>query len=557
MYFCDMKKVLSIVFLLVLAFVSCKKPIVPSLEEDVLYEVEGYFIQKPDSILHILDTLNLDMLSEKERAHYCLLKVCVYDALFKYDKETDSLLQVAENYFVGGKDKYFEARTCEALSRIAFKMGKGEQYKLDWLQKAVESIDQCKHVDERFIRFCPKPTTEQDWLETYKNRLHWRLGMTYLDADYSEEGFHHLKIAESYFAEKQKYAMHSLAAFMLGNAYLTKTKYDSCQLYYRIGLEAAEKADDKDLCILYPFSMSKFYERLFRNQQFETEEDGQRLLRQSISECQQGLAMYEEPMFRYKDGFYSQLGNAYYNLKQFDSCIYFSEKQIDFLTERRFQIVPNDENSLLYYRLYKSFEALGDSEKALHYANLYIEMQKALKDGPKAVEKVKNEYEKKFEMIRLQTDQQAKRLRLYMLLALTLTALTIALWLAYHYRKEKEIEAMKFQDIIQRLQSELEQHSQHSLQAMQQRAMALFKSDKAAERILTEFETSYPQAMEKLKATYPELNEAECKVAIFSLLGFRVKEVAQLLDLSANTVTKYRTNIRKKSGLEAFSDFIS
>ena len=80
--------------LLVLVLVSCKKPIVPSLQEDVLYQVEGYFGQKPDSVLQIIDTLNLDMLSEKERAHYCLLKVCVYDAFFKYDDETDSLLQV-------------------------------------------------------------------------------------------------------------------------------------------------------------------------------------------------------------------------------------------------------------------------------------------------------------------------------------------------------------------------------------------------------------------------------------------------------------------------------
>ena len=554
-----MKKALSIVFLFVLAFASCNKSTVPTPQEDVLYQVEGYFGQKTDSVLQILDTLNLDMLSEKEWAHYCLLKVCVYDAFFKYDDETDSLLQVAQDYFVGGKDKYFEARTCEALSRIAFKTGKGEQYKLDWLQKAVESIDQCKHVDERFIRFCPKPTTEQDWLETYKYRLHWRLGMTYLDADYIVEGFHHLKMSESYFAEKQKYTMLSHSAFMLGNAYLTKAEYDSCLMYYRIGLEAAEKADEKDLCIYYHFSMSMFYDYMYKNQQFETEEEGQRLLRQSISECRQGLAMYEEPMFRYKDGFYSQLGNTYYNLKQFDSCVYFSEKQIEFLTERHFQIVPNDANSLLYYRLYKSNEALGDSNKALYYAKQYVEMQKALKDAPKAVEKVKNEYEKKLEMMQLQADQQAKRIRLYMLLALTTTALTIALWLAYRYRKEKEIEALKFQDTIQRLQSELEQHSQHSMQTLQQRAWALYQSDKAnaTASILAEFETSYPQAMEKLKTTYPELNEAECKVAILSLLGFRVKEVAQLLDLSANTVTKYRTNIRKKSGLETFSDLIA
>ena len=554
-----MKKILLIAFLFVLAFASCNKSTVPSPQEDVLYQVEGYFGQKPDSVLQILDTLNLDMLSEKERAHYCLLRVCVYDALFKYDKETDSLLQVAENYFVGGKDKYFEARTCEALSRIAFKMGKGEQYKLDWLQKAVESVDQCKHVDERFIRFCPKPTTEQDWLETYKYRLHWRLGMTYLDADYIEEGFQHLKIAESYFAEKQKYAMHSHTAFMLGNAYLTKAEYDSCKMYYRIGLEAAEKAEEKNLCIYYHYSMSMLYEYLYNNQQFETEEEGQRLLRQSISECRQGLAMYEEPMFIYKDGFYSQLGNAYYYLKQFDSCVYYSEKQIDFLTERRFQIVPNDANAQMYYRLYRSFEALGDSEKALHYANLYVEMQKAMKNEPKAVEKVKNEYDKKLEMLELQNEHRVKQYRMYLLLAVAIVAILVILWISYRYRKEKEIEALKFQKTIQRLQSELEQHSQHSLQTLQQRAMELYQSDKAdaAANIFAEFERCYPQTLERLKATYPELNEAECKVAVLSLLGFRVKEVAQLLDLSANTVTKYRTNIRKKSGLEAFSDLIA
>ena len=142
---------------------------------------------------------------------------------------------------------------------------------------------------------------------------------------------------------------------------------------------------------------------------------------------------------------------------------------------------------------------------------------------------------------------------------MAIVAILVILWISYRYRKEKEIEALKFQKTIQRLQSELEQHSQHSLQTLQQRAMELYQSDKAdaAANIFAEFERCYPQTLERLKATYPELNEAECKVAVLSLLGFRVKEVAQLLDLSANTVTKYRTNIRKKSGLEAFSDLIA
>ena len=147
--FARMKPRLSIwVFVLLLALAACNKSTVPTPQEDVLYQLEGYFGQKPDSALKILDTLNISALSEKEWAHYCLLKTKVRDAFFLYDEETDSLLTVAENYFIDGKDKWFEAQTCEALSRIAFKEGKGEQIKLDWLLKASQSMEKCKQVDE-------------------------------------------------------------------------------------------------------------------------------------------------------------------------------------------------------------------------------------------------------------------------------------------------------------------------------------------------------------------------------------------------------------------------
>ena len=126
-------------FLLLAVLASCaKQPIVPPPQEDVLYQIEDCFAQTPDSVMQILDTLDVTVLSEKERAHYCLLKVWTRDYRYLYDSITDSLLQVAENYFVGGKDKWFEAETCEALSRIAFKEGKGEQIKFCLLE--IENI---------------------------------------------------------------------------------------------------------------------------------------------------------------------------------------------------------------------------------------------------------------------------------------------------------------------------------------------------------------------------------------------------------------------------------
>ena len=94
--------------LLLLALAAChslRREAEPCPQADLLYQLEFYSAAKPDSVMQILDTLNVDMLSEKERAHYCLVKVGVRDMFFLYDDVTDSLLQVAEDHFIGGKDK--------------------------------------------------------------------------------------------------------------------------------------------------------------------------------------------------------------------------------------------------------------------------------------------------------------------------------------------------------------------------------------------------------------------------------------------------------------------
>lgn len=553
-----MKRVLLITFLFVLTFASCNKPTVPNPQEDILYQVENFFSQKLDSALQILDTLNIEVLSEKERAHYCLLKVRTRDALFLNDAETDSLSQVAKDYFIGGKDKYFEAMTYEALAHMGLKNGQGSQYRLDWRQKALQSIEQCHSVDKRLVRYNPKYATEQEFIDGIKHGLHWRLGMTYIQCGYKKDGIFHLQKAADYYIENQDDKMQCNAFYALADAYLSRN-YDSCLMYLQKGQEMAEKLGDKDLCVYYFLSMSRYYRYMYKDFDFENEGERENIMWQSVAECWKGLSLYEGSMFKYKDGFYSELSRAYVILHQYDSCIYYAKKQLEFMERMRHEIVPNQENAGIYLRIYKSYKSLGDAKNALPYADQYLKMQQMMANEPQAVAQVKNEYDKKLEMLELQNKHQIKQYRMYLLLAMAFAAILVILWISYRYRKEKEIEALKFQKTIQRLQSELEQHSQHSWQTLQQRALALYQSEKteAAERIFAEFETSYPQTLEKLKASYPELSEAECKVAILSLLGFRVKEVAQLLDLSANTVTKYRTNIRKKSGLEAFSDLIA
>ena len=96
--------ILPLFGLLLLA--SCTQQ-APTSSEDMLYKVEGFYQTNPGKALRILDNFDVSALSEKEQAHYCLLRAKVYDAHFRHNNEMDSLLKVAENYFVGGDDKYF------------------------------------------------------------------------------------------------------------------------------------------------------------------------------------------------------------------------------------------------------------------------------------------------------------------------------------------------------------------------------------------------------------------------------------------------------------------
>ena len=67
------------------------------------------------------------------------------------------------------------------------------------------------------------------------------------------------------------------------------------------------------------------------------------------------------------------------------------------------------------------------------------------------------------------------------------------------------------------------------------------------ERITKVFVAAYPDALAKLKAAYPDLNQTEFDVCVLSMFPFRTKEIADILDLRENTVSKYRTAIKRKT----------
>ena len=66
------------------------------------------------------------------------------------------------------------------------------------------------------------------------------------------------------------------------------------------------------------------------------------------------------------------------------------------------------------------------------------------------------------------------------------------------------------------------------------------------EAIVKSIEKSYPNLSDNIRLKFPEFNENEFRVCILSFMPFSVQDVADILDISTNTVGKIRSNIRKK-----------
>ena len=83
---------------------------------------------------------------------------------------------------------------------------------------------------------------------------------------------------------------------------------------------------------------------------------------------------------------------------------------------------------------------------------------------------------------------------------------------------------------------------------LQKQAKEILSRGNQRKRILEAFHSTYPHAYERLKSTYPDLTEQECDLLVLNFLEFRIKEEAEILELSQNTVMKYRSNLLKKVG---------
>ena len=285
------------------------------------------------------------------------------------------------------------------------------------------------------------------------------------------------------------------------------------------------------------------------------------------------------------------VSDLYYDLHEFDSCFLVMHELIAFKTRRGID-TKNDSVNLgiaMFHSPYcpqskpyllkaldsdiddmklgavmsllaRIYEAEGNADSVAFCQRYHASYVKAetdrVSDGLLAVKQYDNykaERDTRLTALREEkASQKAKVLRVICVIVALLLLAALA-FIVYHHRYKKKVveqhEAIRRD--LQKAQGTLEAKE---LETLRLKVDAIYndRHNKKDQRILEAFNTAYPDALPKLKAAYPDLNNTELDICVLSYFPFRMKEIADILDLRENTVSKYRTSIKKKTQTETF-----
>ena len=232
---------------------------------------------------------------------------------------------------------------------------------------------------------------------------------------------------------------------------------------------------------------------------------------------------------------YLEMAFVYYKRQDYDSAVVCLEKAFK----------ADDENikTQSAFGLADCYEEMGDTLKAMPYYNIvkaYQEKQVVMANQNGEAMPMLNAY------LRDRMTPGNNLVLLWVVIGLAFLILMAAVMVAKRRAKAKETQYL---EEVKRLQAMLEQSSQRQREMLKHRVLAIYQSagDDRLSRILDEFEGAYPSATDRFKQSCPDLNETERRIVILSFLGLRAKEVADLLGLKENTVTQYRSNLKKKA----------
>ena len=154
-----MKKVSAAIFLLCVLLGCSSRSVRCSLED-----VESYIMDRPDSALVVLESMDKDLLvSKRDRAHHALLHAMALDKNF-IDVSDDSLASIAVSYFSKYGPEKYEARSLYYLGLAYYYQGEYTKAILEF----TKAEDVAERADSLYLGFV-KVAQSDTYARTHNN----------------------------------------------------------------------------------------------------------------------------------------------------------------------------------------------------------------------------------------------------------------------------------------------------------------------------------------------------------------------------------------------------
>jgi hypothetical protein len=101
----------------------------------------------------------------------------------------------------------------------------------------------------------------------------------------------------------------------------------------------------------------------------------------------------------------------------------------------------------------------------------------------------------------------------------------VVVFFAYRHQKENEVKNLQLSQEKQQLQKNYDDKERLSIEALRLRMQTIYKerNDNLYDRLITDFNAVYPNALSHFEASHPELTDTERAICLLSFFSFRVK----------------------------------
>lgn len=524
--------IISVVLMLVLGGCSSRQI---SLFLD---DVESYIMERPDSALAVLESVDRELLTtDRLKAHHALLHAMALDKNF-IDVDDDSLASVALSYYSRKGPEKYEARAL-------YYSGLSYYYAGDY-SKAILEFTKAEKVAEK------------------SDSLYW--------------GF--VKVAQAYTYCKTHNDSESLTCL--------KSAYD---IYSKLSLEYYINVSELEIAKAYFNNHETEKSDSLLSKLILSETIDKRIYITALQNKAFLMASRQNPDYHKSVELYDKLLNEadLVSMTSKDYWAYAYALANVGRNEDSHSIISRlsqtDSSATAYYWQYKAAKLNGDFRQALSL------LEKSVTDNNKDVIEVlkhslahtqKNYFESLSEMYEYK--ERSKTLALICVLAVSILIISSGLFFIFRYMHLKEEEKERYIQYAEEISRQLEASKNEDYPVLKRKYMELYHSrfetigylyeqyalssgKKNANKILydkvklilNEFKSSFDKnstfediinrdmdnIVQKLRDEVTDLKEIDYKIFAFTLVGFDVTTISHLLDMSINAVHVRKTRMRK------------